>query len=371
MAYRMCFISDIHFGRKNNSEKYLEIIENFFFKTLSKVVKDYKITDVRILGDLFENRNSLNVRTLNGVLSVFRWYQKEFPSLKFTVLVGNHDQYYHNRIDVNSIEAIREFTNVQVIDKVSEETINGKKVIMFPWISPESEAEVKFKSVTTGSIKYDLCLGHFEIKGFEMQRGFPSEHGMEQGTFKNFKRVFTGHFHIRNTSADGKISYLGCPYQMDWGDYGNEKGIHIYDLETNETTFIQNDDSPKFVKISTEDFASKNVEKIKLAKGNFTKLIIERKVPEATLIKLIQKVESLTPLNLEIDNQVIDDIAESEEAKQLIEQYQNSVGKASDSKSFMAEYVNNVLIADETIDKNIIRSILEELHSLTARDNDG
>jgi DNA repair exonuclease SbcCD nuclease subunit len=367
----MCFISDIHFGRKNNSEKYLEIIENFFYKTLSKVISDYKIKDVRILGDLFENRNNLNVRTLNAVLAMFRWYQKEFPNVTFTVLVGNHDQYYHNRIDVNSIEAIREFVNIKVIDKVTEETIGNKSIVMFPWISAESEAEVKFKSITKGEKKYDLCLGHFEIKGFEMQRGYPAEHGIEQGTFKNFKRVFTGHFHIRNTSNDGKISYLGCPYQMDWGDYGNEKGIHIYDLDTNETTFIQNDDSPKFIKITTEDFAIKNMEKIKLAKGNFVKLIIERKIQESTLIKLIQRVESLQPVNLEIDNQVVDDIAESEEAKKMLEQYQHSVGKATDSKTFMTEYVNSVLIADEGIDKNTIRGILEELHQLSVRDNDG
>jgi hypothetical protein len=302
---------------------------------------------------------------------MFRWYQKELPHVKWTILVGNHDQYYHNRIDVNSIEALREHVNVNIVNKVSEETINGKNIITFPWISSESEAEILFKQACTGEKKYNLCLGHFEIKGFEMQRGFPSEHGVDQGTFKNFKRVFSGHFHIRNTSADGKISYLGCPYQLNWGDYGDEKGIHIYDVDTNETTFIPNNDSPRFVKLSIDDFVNKDIQKIKQAKGNFVKLVIEKKINESSLIKLIQKLESLIPSKLEIDNQVIDDIAETEEAKKFLDQYQHSVGKATDSVSFMNEYVNNVLTEEEGIDKNNIKNILNELYQLSIKENNG
>jgi hypothetical protein len=157
---------------------------------------------------------------------------------------------------------------------------------------------------------------------------------------------------------------------LDWGDYENDKGIHIYDVDENETTFIKNELSPIFVKISTEDFATKNIEKIKTAKNNFVKLIVQRKVPESTLIKLIQKLESLSPINVDIDNQVIDDIVETEEAKKLLEQYKNSVGAASDSKSFMYEYVNNVLVSDEDIKKPSIVHILNELYELAIRDKD-
>jgi len=371
MSHKIGFISDIHYGCKTNSEKYLAIIDEFFYKTLYKVIKEQKITDMRILGDLFDNRNNINVRTLNSVLAMFRWYQKELPQVKWKILVGNHDQYYHNRLDVNSLEALREFVNVTIIDKVTEETIGNKKVITFPWLSPESEAEVKFKQISSGEAKYDLCLGHFEIKGFEMQRGYPADHGVAEGTFKNYKRIFSGHFHIRNTSADGRISYLGCPYQLTWGDYGDKKGIHIYDVDTNETTFIPNEDSPRFIKLSIEDFVNKDIEKIKQAKGNFVKLVIEKKVQESTLIKLIQKVESLKPIKLEIDNQVVDDIAETEEAKKLLEQHQHSVGKATDSLGFMNEYVNSVLVEEEGIDKNNLKTILTELYQLSIKEDNG
>jgi DNA repair exonuclease SbcCD nuclease subunit len=371
MSYKIGFISDIHYGCKNNSEKYLDIIDEFFYKTLSKIIKEQKITDMRILGDLFDNRNNINVRTLNSVLAMFRWYQKEMPHVRWTILVGNHDQYYHNRIDVNSIEALREHVNVTIIDKVTEEKINGKNIITFPWLSAEGEAEVKFKQACKGDVKYDLCLGHFEIKGFEMQRGFPSEHGVEQGTFKNFKRVFSGHFHIRNTSLDQKISYLGCPYQLTWGDYGDDKGVHVYDVDTNETTFFKNNDSPQFVKVSIEDFVNKDIPKLKLAKGNFVKLVIEKKVNESTLIKLIQKLESLGPIKLEIDNQVVEEIAETEEAKKLLSQYQHSVGKATDAVSFMNEYVSGVLVEEDGIDKEELKTILGDLYQISIKEDNG
>jgi len=371
MSYKMGFVSDIHYGCKNNSELYTDIIDKFFYKTLYKVIVDNDIKDMRILGDLFDNRNNINVRTLNCVLAMFRWYQKMLPQVKWSILIGNHDQYYHNRIDVNSIEALREHVNVTIVDRVTEQKINDKKIIMFPWLSTDGEADTMFKQISNGDTKYDLCLGHFEIKGFEMQRGYPADFGLEEGTFKNFKRVFTGHFHIRNSSADGRLSYLGCPYQLTWGDYGDQKGIHIYDVDTNETTFIPNNDSPQFIKVTVDDFDKKNLENIRKIKGNFVKLIIERKIPESTTLKLIQKIESIAPIKLEIDNQVIDDIAETEEAKELLKQYRSSSEKSADPATFMGEYVNNVLVEEEGINKTRLKDILNELYQLSIKEDNG
>jgi hypothetical protein len=129
------------------------------------------------------------------------------PSVKWKVLVGNHDIYYHNRLDVNSIEILREFSNIEIIDKVTIEKINGKSIISFPWLAENSEPYLKFNEIIKGTDTYNLCLGHFEINGFEMNPGTLCEGKMETGKFKNFNRVFSGHFHLRKTN--GHISYLG------------------------------------------------------------------------------------------------------------------------------------------------------------------
>ena len=353
---KIAMISDIHFGVRNNNENNLQIMEEFFLETLPKVLEEHKIRDLRILGDLFEYRNTANIRTLNTVLKVFRFYATEMPHLKITVLVGNHDIYYHNRLDVNCIEVLREFNNVRIIDKVTEETVSGKKIIMFPWICKDSEADIRFKSIKENDEIFDLCLGHFEINGFEMQRGRPCDGGSDRGDFKNYKRVFTGHFHIRNTSKDGKISYLGCPYQMDWGDYGNDKGIHIYDLETGETTFIENTVSPKFVKITIEDIQKKRKDKIQQVRGNFARLVIEKKVNEATLLKLQNKLEGMDPINFDVDNQYIESFdGESVDNEETLE-------KLASPLEFMTEYIDGIEIdEDDDVDKKELETFMKEL----------
>jgi DNA repair exonuclease SbcCD nuclease subunit len=61
---------------------------------------------------------------------------------------------------------------------------------------------------------------------------------MDKKIFDRFDRVFTGHYHTR--SDDGKIFYLGNPYQLYWSDYNDKRGFTIFDTETNEIIRINN-----------------------------------------------------------------------------------------------------------------------------------
>ena len=165
--HKIALISDIHFGCRNNSEKYLKISEDFFLITLANIIKEKDITDLRILGDLFDNRNSINVRTLNTVLKIFKIYQDDFPNLKIKCLLGNHDLYYHNRVDINSLESIRQYRNVEVIINVEKEMIHNKTIVMVPWItSKTSEVYENLNYYCTGKEKVDYLFGHFEINNF-------------------------------------------------------------------------------------------------------------------------------------------------------------------------------------------------------------
>ena len=64
------------------------------------------------------------------------------------------------------------------------------------------------------------------------------ENGMDGELFENYKKVFSGHYHTR--SSDGKIFYLGNPYEMFWNDVNDERGFHIFDTETLEHTSVNN-----------------------------------------------------------------------------------------------------------------------------------
>ena len=51
-------------------------------------------------------------------------------------------------------------------------------------------------------------------------------------------KVFSGHYHTRST--DGRISYLGNPYEIYSNDIGDERGFHILDTVKMELEPINN-----------------------------------------------------------------------------------------------------------------------------------
>lgn len=359
MGHKILFISDIHFGIKGNSEVFLSIIEDFFLKTLSSVIKEKQITDVRILGDLFDNRNSLNVRTVNAVIKVFRWYQNNMPAVRWKVLTGNHDIYYHNRLDINSIEILREFPNIEIITSVTEESIDGYKIITFPWLVKDTEPETKFREVVTSSQIYDLCLGHFEINGFEVTPGIHHDGGVDSKLFRNFKRVFSGHFHLRRSG--NHISYLGCPYPLNWGDYGDAKGIHIYDIESGQTEFIENKDSPRYIRVNLEDLLQRNLDRIKQIKNNFVRLVIDKKYSEQVIVKAIAKVESFGPKRLDVENNFIEEFTGDVEM---------DISKLNDPLAFLVEYIKNIENTEVKIDRPDFTNYVKNLYGAVAKEKD-
>lgn len=358
MGHKIALISDIHFGCRNNSETYLEIIKKLLIETLFNIVKNDKINDVRILGDLFDCRNNINVRTLNVAIEVFKWYKTNLPSVKFKIILGNHDIYYKNRIDVNSIECLGLIGNVEVIDKITFETINNKQVISYPWLIPGSNEHAHFIATANGTKKYDLCLGHFEVRGFEISRGVYDTENLEISLFKNYDKVFTGHYHLRNTLQN--VSYLGCPFQQTWGDYGDEKGITIYDIDEDTVEFKINNSSPEFLKIFVDDIQNKNIPLLKKVKGNHVKFMIDKKVEESWIIKARAKLESLEPLTFEVENTIIETQLEDDDI---------DITKINDPFSLLMECVENMQI-DEDIEKTELKKYLMEIYSESLKEGD-
>ena len=64
------------------------------------------------------------------------------------------------------------------------------------------------------------------------------DHGLDSDCFDRFDKVFSGHFHTR--SDNGKIFYLGNPYEMFWTDVLDNRGFTIFDTATLEHYPINN-----------------------------------------------------------------------------------------------------------------------------------
>jgi hypothetical protein len=256
------------------------------------------------------------------------------------------------------LECLKQIGNIEIIDKVITEEINGKQIISFPWLINGSNEYAQFMAIANGDKKYDLCFGHFEVRGFEITKGVYDSENLEIGLFKNYKKVFTGHYHLKNTIDN--VTYLGCPFQQTWSDYGDEKGINIWDVDEEEHQFIKNDKSPEFVKIYIDDIQNKNLTVLKKIKGNHIKFMIDKKVEESWLIKARAKLESLEPFTFEVENTIIES---------QIDDSSIDITKVNDPFSLLMEAVESMEV-EEGIDKIELKRYLMEIYTESLKEGD-
>ena len=108
--------TDWHIGLKQNSKSRLNII----IRVVKKILDYIKANDIKTMiftGDLFTERVSINVNSMNVALHCIQAIAKH---CKTYLIVGNHDSHLKNSIDINSLNMFKTMPNVEVIDKVTK-----------------------------------------------------------------------------------------------------------------------------------------------------------------------------------------------------------------------------------------------------------
>ena len=232
---KIALIADTHFGARNDNtslQKYfVKFLDNIFFPYLT----EHNIDTVIHLGDLVDKRKNISYLTLNGVRKDFIG-RLDWQGIETHFIVGNHDTYYKNTNQINSInELFSTDSRITVYDKATTVEFDGVDICMLPWICQDNVEET-MKHVEETSAQ--IAMAHLELTGFTMQKGVVCPHGFNKKDFQKFDVVYSGHFHYK--SDDRHIYYLGNPYEMMWSDYGVQKGFHVFDTETRELEFIEN-----------------------------------------------------------------------------------------------------------------------------------
>jgi DNA repair exonuclease SbcCD nuclease subunit len=285
--YIGCF-SDIHLGLGQDSKNWHKIALDFA-KWASKYYEDKHIDEIIICGDIFHNRSEISVETLSVAKEFFDYF-KNFSAVY--ILAGNHDSYYKENSLVNSIALLDGWNNIHIIDKTPLvlETNYPKKLSLIPWGTEIDNMP-----------KVDMMFGHFEISSFYMNSYKMCEHGMSSANLFNVaKYVVSGHFHKKDHRSydNGEIIYVGSPYQQNFGDAHDQRGIYIIDLSNNNFEFIENTISPKHIKLSINGDGFDNEE---LIKNNFISLVIDEKIDQEKVLSIQAKIAACNPLNLRLD----------------------------------------------------------------------
>lgn len=285
---KVCCFSDLHLGVHQNSTQWHEIAIEFA-EWMRKELKKRKIKDIIFCGDLLHYRDEIAVNTIQAT-SKFLSLLDDFNIIMIT---GNHDCFFKNNSTVHSLSILKGHKNISVLDKLTTEVVFGKTLSFCPWGTEVEEIP-----------KSDYVFGHFEIASFKLNEAKLCEHGFTSDElFKKSPHIITGHFHTRQFReyANGNIIYLGAPYNMDFGDSTEDRGISILDLETSAIDFIPNNVSPKHRKLKLAEIKENSKLLEKYTPGNFVKFIVDTKYTPEEIDEWIGKINNFKPLNLTVD----------------------------------------------------------------------
>ena len=341
---KVAIITDTHWGARNDAPTFIEFYRKFY-EYFFKVIDEQKIDTVLMLGDTFDRRKYTNHATVNAARTIY-FDQLQRRGIDTYVVVGNHDTFYKNTNDLNTIQLLlRDYDNLTIIPDPITLEIDGTPIAFIPWICADNyTACIKEMEET----KAEICMGHFEIQGFEMYRGQECHEGFASDTFKKFDTVFSGHYHHRSTK--GNITYLGTPYELTWQDYGDPKGFHIFDTDTRKLDFIQNPYTI-FVRLEYDD---KGKEPIDLdaydIKDCFVKLVVVNKTDYYKFDQFVNKLYTKKAYDIKI----LEDLSEYEDGTV------DGDIDLEDTLSILSNYIDSL---STDVDKEKIKSYMKALYT--------
>ena len=338
---KVAIITDTHYGARKSSSLFHDYFEKFYKEVFFPTLDEQGITTVVHMGDAFDSRKGIDFKALTWAQRVVFNPLKE-RGIGVHLIVGNHNAYYKNTNSVNGVDLLlREYDNIKVYSKPTEIKLDELGVLFIPWINQENEKEtIKLIEKTTCK----CAMGHLELQGFRVNRQLVMDHGLESKLFEKFDRVYSGHYHTR--SNNGKVFYLGNPYEMYWTDVNDTRGFHIFDTETLEHSPINNP-YKLFYNIYYEDTPYQLFDTTEY-ENKIVKVIVRKKSKQKDFEKFIDKLYTAGIQDLKIVENF--DIQENEDFE--IDEEENTM-------SILNRYIDE---AEFEFDKNIIKGIFQDLY---------
>lgn len=343
-------LGDTHFGVRSDSLDFHKYYEKFYNDVFFPYLIENNIKTVVQLGDLFDRRKFINFNSLYLCRKYFFNRLKEY-GITLHTLVGNHDIFYRNTLEVSSSTLIlNEYDNIIVHDEFQTVEFESIKVDIIPWICDDNQKEIFDKMKES---KADICFGHFEIDGFQMDRGTVHHGGLDRKELKKYDIVLSGHFHHKS-HADN-ITYVGTPYEMTWSDYNDPRGFHILNTETRDLTFVQNPYT-MFHKIFYDDGKQdfdhwKNFDFNSL-KDTYVKVVVLNKQNPYLFDGVIDSLYKASVSDIGI----VEDFTDC-----TIDDDQDLIDQAEDTMTILSKFIDNLALDVETTKlKKLMREVYIE-----------
>ena len=337
---RIACLTDTHWTARKSSRHLHDYFELFYKNIFFPALEEQGVEIVVHMGDAFDNRKSIDFWGLDWtrrvVLEPLRKYEVH-------MIVGNHDIFLRNSTEINAPELLlKDYPNIKTYSSPTNTKVGGIDMTFIPWICSENYDET-LKVIKKSKSK--IAMGHLELQGFRVNKHLiMEEHGLDPNIFTKFQKVFSGHYHTR--SDNGRIFYLGNPYEMYWTDVNDTRGFHIFDTETFEHTPINNP-YKLFYNIYYDDTPHQMFDVTEYA-NKIVKVIVRKKSKQKEFDKFIDKLYKVGIQDLKIVENF--DIQENEDF--VIDEEENTI-------SILNRYIDE---SECNFDKNVIKGIFQDLY---------
>lgn len=299
---KIFIVTDTHFGARGNSIEWLDTMMDYFENDFIPSIKN-KIGPKDILihsGDVFDNRQSLNLQVLTRTVALFAKLSNIFKNGIY-IIAGNHDVMKKYSNDISSLDSLQYIPGVHIYKEPVILNTPYKRVLMLPWRhSLDDEKKTILES------KCQLIFCHTNFINCKFDRSRIIEEGLSADDIKNVERVYCGHIHWGQ--QNGKVNILGTPYQITRSDSDNVKGYWILDPKTMIEQHIENNYSPKFKRLFLKDLLELSIDQIR---GMLENTRLDLMIPIGInwnlnkLIELLQNIchsVNITPVNDKISS---------------------------------------------------------------------
>jgi DNA repair exonuclease SbcCD nuclease subunit len=302
-----------------------------------EVAKQHKIKDIVFAGDLFQDRQKIDVATYSLTFDVLLKHCD--GSINLWLLIGNHDMWFHDKWDISSVLPFSALPNVTVINKACTLEINGKEIDFLPYVRDPIEYLTHLEMAAKQRKGLKILVGHLAVHGAELNTLYHTladvvlEHDGDMvrvgpELFKAWDKVFLGHYH--GAQEIENIEYIGSPLQLTFGEAFQEKHVIIYNLKTGDQEYVINEFSPKHLILSEEEVHKHEVE------NNFVRLNVENR-KSIDILDLKREVQGKKPGTLEIVQKP------KKEQKQVVEDAKSILNKEDE---MLETYVKEVDTGD-------------------------
>jgi DNA repair protein SbcD/Mre11 len=226
-------VTDTHLKESN-----IELVTNIWRQSIDECRK-LGIDQIFFLGDFFDSRKGQPLTVLKAGQRIVEILRDS--GIKTIAISGNH-----SKMDYDSPDSYIDIYNsehFQVISGYAQKKYGDLFIHFLPYFKESGSYPERLRGIVPRTGTKNILLTHIAINGSITNDNEHISNCIPSSEFSKFDWVGVGHFHNRNEFEN--ITYIGSPYQKNYGEDDNKGFTILYSdgsYEFTKTNF------PKYIK---------------------------------------------------------------------------------------------------------------------------